>query len=294
LFEDLADGITLIAILETLSGQKCPGKPTPNPKMEIQKSENLNIAIEFGKTLFTMTSINPKDIMEAKEKPKLLLGLFWQMILHFQILGAQDPADKKTAVEKQRNAKERLLKWCQEQTKGHKNLEINDLSAKSWGDGLGFCALVHAYNPDAINYDSLDPNDKMGNLKKAFELAEKYLDIPPFLDATDILSDNVPDEQCFITYLSEFPLAFLNKASSDAERNKEEEAKRRLREEEERRLAEERRIKELAELEAERKRKEEEAEQARIAAEEERKKREKEEKKRRKEEEKAKKRLKSC
>jgi len=285
LFEDLEDGIALITILETLSGQKCPGKPTPNPKMEIQKSENLTIAIEFGKTLFPITSINPKDIMDAKKNPKLLLGLFWQMILHFQILGAQDPSagDKKTSnLDRQRNAKEKLLKWCQEQTKGHKNVDITDLSAKSWGDGMGFCALVHAYNPSALDYDSLDPADKKGNLKKAFELAEKYLEIPPFLDPEDILSDNVPDEQCFITYLSEFPLAFLNKAASDSVREKEEEARRKAREDEERRLAEERRLRELADLEAERKRKEEEAEKARLAMEEERKRREKEEKKTRK------------
>jgi len=259
LFEDLEDGIALITILETLSGQKCPGKPTPNPKMEIQKSENLTIAIEFGKTLFPITSINPKDIMDAKKNPKLLLGLFWQMILHFQILGAQETSadGKKTSnLDRQRNAKEKLLKWCQEQTKGHKSVDITDLSAKSWGDGMGFCALVHAYNPSALDYDSLDPED--------------------------ILSDNVPDEQCFITYLSEFPLAFLNKAASDSVREKEEEARRKAREDEERRLAEERRLRELADLEAERKRKEEEAEKARLAMEEERKRREKEEKKTRK------------
>jgi len=290
LFEDLQDGLMLIAILETLSGQKCPGKPNPSPKMEIQKSENLTIALDFAKTLFTVTSINPKDIMEAKKTPKLLLGLFWQMILHFQILGAQADSDKKTsALEKQRNAKEKLLKWCQDQTKGHKHLEITELSAKSWGDGMGFCALVHAFDNSLIDYDSLDPADKKGNLQKGFELAEKHLEIPPFLDVEDILSDNIPDEQCFITYLSEFPLAFLNKASHDAAKEKDEEAKRKAREdeekkrlEEERRLAEERRLRELAELEAEKKRKEEEAEKARLAMEEERRLREKEEKKNKK------------
>jgi len=156
------------------------------------------------------------------------------------------------------------------------------LSAKSWGDGMGFCALVHAFDHSLINYDTLDPADKKGNLKKAFELADKHLEIPPFLDVEDILSDNIPDEQCFITYLSEFPLAFLNKAAHDSVKEKDEEAKRKAREDEERRLAEERRLRELAELEAEKKRKEEEAEKARLAMEEERALREKEEKKNRK------------
>jgi len=128
----------------------------------------------------------------------------------------------------------------------------------------------------------LDPADKKGNLKKAFELADKHLEIPPFLDVEDILSDNIPDEQCFITYLSEFPLAFLNKAAHDSVKEKDEEAKRKAREDEERRLAEERRLRELAELEAEKKRKEEEAENARLAMEEERRLREKEEKKNKK------------
>jgi len=257
----------LIKIFETLSGKTCPQKPTPNPKMEIQKLENITMGLEFGKTLFPITMIQSKDIMEADKNPKLLLGLVWQMILHFQVLGEQDSSDKKSQVEKQRGAKEKLLKWCQEQTKGHNHIDISDLTVKSWGDGMGFCALVHAYNPDLLDYNSLNPANKKENLALAFSLAEKNLDIPQFLDVDDVLNpENQPDEQCFITYLSEFPLAFLHKAAKDLEsgeaRRKEEEARRKEEEERRKREDEERQRREEEERrkreEDERKRKEDE------------------------------------
>jgi len=223
-----------------------------------------------------------KDILEAKEKPKLLLGLFWQMILHFQVVGEAESAEKKGAREKQAGAKEKLLNWCKDQTKGHAHTEITDLTVKSWGDGMGFCALVHAYNPDLIDYNSLDPTKKKENLTLAFALAEKELDIPQFLDPEDILSDNQPDEQCFITYLSEFPLAFLHKASKDlasGEAKRREEELRRKEEEERRRREEEERAKRDAE---DAKRREEEEKRRR--EEEDRLRREAEEAKRREEE----------
>ena len=88
----------------------------------------------------------------------------------------------------------------------------------------------------------------------AFSLAEKHFDIPALLDVVDVLNPDKqcrPDEQCFITYLSEFPVAWLqnndekrmkekdelvNKLVEEAKK-KEEESKKR--EEETKRIAEE-------------------------------------------------------
>jgi len=115
---------------------------------------------------------------------------------------------------------------------------------------LGFCGLVHKYDPRLLNFDALKPEDKEGNLELAFSLAEKHLGIPRLLDPEDIVAENQdsrPDEQCFITYLSEFPLAFLHKAETSVAVNKEEEERRKVEElerERKRREDEERRRKE--------------------------------------------------
>lgn len=71
---------------------------------------------------------------------------------------------------------EPLLQWCQRVTKGYKNVKITDLS-KSWRNGLGFCAILHRYDPSLIgNFDDLDfsnvKNGQKSNCNKAFTAAE--------------------------------------------------------------------------------------------------------------------------
>lgn len=52
----------------------------------------------------------------------------------------------------------------------------------SWKDGLAFCALIHRHRPELIDYSKLHKGDPLHNLNLAFDVAEKYLDIPRMLD----------------------------------------------------------------------------------------------------------------
>lgn len=52
-----------------------------------------------------------------------------------------------------------------------------------------------------INYESLSPQDAIGNLNNAFDVAEKKLDIARLLDAEDVNVTH-PDEKSIITYVS--------------------------------------------------------------------------------------------
>merc|ERR1711970_390965 len=104
--------------------------------------------------------------------------------------------------------KEGLLLWCQRKTAPYKpqvNVQNFHLSFK---DGLAFCALIHRHRPDLIDYDSLSKDDPLTNLNTAFEVAEKYLDIPKMLDAEEIVMTPKPDEKSIMTYVSAYYHAF--------------------------------------------------------------------------------------
>ena len=51
-----------------------------------------------------------------------------------------------------------LMKWCQEKTAKYDGIDIKNFSS-SWNDGLAFCALLHSYLPQKIDYDALN-NEK--------------------------------------------------------------------------------------------------------------------------------------
>jgi len=93
--------------------------------------------------------------------------------------------------------KQRVLEWAKNITADHPSVTISDFS-KSWQNGLAFCAIVHHFQSDLMDFDSLDPDDKIGNLDKAFQ-ALKTLGIAPTLSAEAVARE--PDEQAIRSYL---------------------------------------------------------------------------------------------
>jgi len=95
----------------------------------------------------------------------------------------------------------KLLQWCQEQTKQYPGVKIFDM-ALSWKNGLGFCAIIHRYRPDILNFFDLDENDSEKNCQLAFDTAEEHLGIPPKMSGKDFTRSKIPDRLTVISYLS--------------------------------------------------------------------------------------------
>lgn len=108
----------------------------------------------------------------------MTLGMIWTIILRFAI---QD-----ISVEEM-TAKEGLLLWCQRKTAPYKNVNVQNFHL-SFKDGLAFCALIHRHRPDLIDYNKLSKDNPLENLNTAFDVAEKYLDIPRMLDPDGMMS----------------------------------------------------------------------------------------------------------
>ncbi|XP_038831449.1 EH domain-binding protein 1-like protein 1 isoform X5 [Salvelinus namaycush] len=105
-----------------------------------------------------------------------------------------------------------LLEWCQEATKEHKGIKITNFST-SWRNGLAFCALLHHFHPDRINFEMLDPYDIKLNNKKAFDgFAE--LGISRLMEPSDMALLAVPDRLIVMTYLNQIRTYFLGQELS--------------------------------------------------------------------------------
>ncbi|XP_077394424.1 alpha-actinin-1 isoform X2 [Festucalex cinctus] len=205
--EDFRDGLKLMLLLEVISGERL-AKPERG-KMRVHKISNVNKALDFiASKGVKLVSIGAEEIVDGNAK--MTLGMIWTIILRFAI---QDISVEETS------AKEGLLLWCQRKTAPYKNVNIQNFHI-SWKDGLGFCALIHRHRPELIDYGKLRKDDPMTNLNTAFDVAEKYLDIPKMLDAEDIISTLRPDEKAVMTYVSCYYHAFSGKQKAETAANR--------------------------------------------------------------------------
>uniref|UniRef100_A0AC34QXZ2 Calponin-homology (CH) domain-containing protein n=1 Tax=Panagrolaimus sp. JU765 TaxID=591449 RepID=A0AC34QXZ2_9BILA len=198
-------------LLELIFEEKI-GEPNQGTT-RFQKGDNLNICLNFLKSKgIQFENIGAEDILEGNEM--LILGLFWTIMRGF--IEKTDSNFKFHIVETNEN--DELLKWCKMKTYSYKNVKIEDFS-NSWNSGLGFNALIHAYFPELINYDNLNPENPIENLNNAFTVAFENFLIPKILDAEDVVV-STPDEKSIIAYLSLYHKYFTKRKKTLSKRIK--------------------------------------------------------------------------
>uniref|UniRef100_A0A7N9AVI3 Actinin alpha 3b n=1 Tax=Mastacembelus armatus TaxID=205130 RepID=A0A7N9AVI3_9TELE len=185
--EDFRNGLKLMLLLEVISGERLP-KPDKG-KMRFHKIANVNKALDFicSKGV-KLVSIGAEEIVDGNVK--MTLGMIWTIILRFAI---QDISVEETS------AKEGLLLWCQRKTAPYRNVNVQNFHISN-------CVCLQ--------------DDPIGNLNTAFDVAEKYLDIPKMLDAEDIVNTPKPDEKAIMTYVSCFYHAFAGAEQAETAANR--------------------------------------------------------------------------
>jgi len=71
----------------------------------------------------------------------------------------------------------------------------------SWSDGLALCALVHSYNKNVFDFESLPKNPSDKNYRLAMGLLEK-LEIPRLIDEQEFTNGKSPDSNTIMAYLT--------------------------------------------------------------------------------------------
>nr|AFN44378.1 nesprin-1 [Homo sapiens] len=252
LFEDMKDGVKLLALLEVLSGQKLPCEQGRRMK-RIHAVANIGTALKFLEGRKSMhrgspiklVNINSTDIADGR--PSIVLGLMWTIILYFQIeeltsnlpqlqslsssASSVDsivssetpspPSKRKVTTKIQGNAKKALLKWVQYTAGKQTGIEVKDFG-KSWRSGVAFHSVIHAIRPELVDLETVKGRSNRENLEDAFTIAETELGIPRLLDPEDVDVDK-PDEKSIMTYVAQFLKHYpdIHNASTDGQEDDE-------------------------------------------------------------------------
>ena len=120
---------------------------------------------------------------------KLILGLIWRMILHYQISSSSNVSGKHL-----------LITWLQAAVP---EVEIKNLTT-DWNDGRAFAGLMEFLEPGTYpDYKNLHPSDNLETVTQCMNMAEEKYGIPQVIKPQMVVSQ-FQDELSMMTYLSYF------------------------------------------------------------------------------------------
>ncbi|XP_061641426.1 dystrophin isoform X14 [Phyllopteryx taeniolatus] len=195
LFSDLCDGRRLLELLQGLVG---------NEQVRLEKGtsrvhslNNVNRALQIlQKNNVELVNIGATDIVDGNHK--LILGLIWSIILHWQV---KDVMKEVMAGLQQTNSEKILLSWVRQNTSQYPQVNVVNFSS-SWNDGLAFNALIHSHRPELFDWSSAEAKESaIDRLEHAFSKAEQHLGIDRLLDPEDVAVPH-PDKKSVIMYVT--------------------------------------------------------------------------------------------
>ncbi|XP_050674849.1 EH domain-binding protein 1 isoform X2 [Leptidea sinapis] len=163
---------------------------TPKPFIVEEKNE----AFKVSGTVF-----KPKTVAKRNLKPLELKGNLNSISLD---RNDNERAEDKTPVpviEKDKTPVVDLLEWCSSITREYPSCPVTELTS-SFRSGLAFCAVIHHFRPDLIDFSGLQPGESEENVRKALEASSK-LGISQVLTVNDVCSSTGPDKLAVMTYL---------------------------------------------------------------------------------------------
>ena len=137
---------------------------------------------------FFSDAVGAEDIYD--ENLKLILGLVWTLICHYQLRSTGKGIPVKTA----------MLMCIGAEIHEYKVANFT----KDWNDGRALCGLVEAIKPGLCpNHKQLDPKNGLNNCRLGMDLADMHFGVPQILAPED-LNNPAIDELSVMTYLSYF------------------------------------------------------------------------------------------
>ncbi|KAK2719655.1 hypothetical protein QYM36_005214 [Artemia franciscana] len=182
---DLCDGVRLVALVSSL--QKKRLKYVKRPLNQHQSLENVTTALNaITDDGIKLVNIGSVDIVNGNLK--LILGLIWSLIVHYQFGSSKFPPKKM------------MLAWL-------KNVlpecSIHNFTS-DWNSGIALSALLDYCKPGLFpDWRELDPRESVQNCERAMRLAQKVFNIPMVLEP-EYLASPYLDELSGMTYLSYF------------------------------------------------------------------------------------------
>ncbi|XP_052744311.1 dystrophin isoform X5 [Bicyclus anynana] len=192
LFQDLRDGEVLLSLLEILTAQQFKRE---RGRMRVHQLNNVNAALRaLAAAGVRLVNISSGDIVDGN--PKLILGLVWSIILHWQV---HYHLKELMSELQQTNLEKTLLAWCRTHTQNYMGVKVENFTS-SWSDGLAFNALLHRWRPQLFDYSALLRLSAAQRLEHAFALAQRHLAIDRLLDPEDVNTPN-PDKKSIMMYV---------------------------------------------------------------------------------------------
>lgn len=184
------DGRRLCVLVENLTGRK---------PVALQPSQNLSLVKAAFETMdeaglpAAALTCSPEEVASGSENA--ITVVLWELAQTFFIAPQFPGADGQW--------KGAMMAWCQSAC-APRGVSVTDFH-RSWQNGLGLLALLDAalQDPSVINIQvAATTGQPTANIQLALSVAQRSFNVPPVLEASELLATGGVDERFVLVYLA--------------------------------------------------------------------------------------------